>query len=611
MIPRLGFTGKLIAGTVSLVVGFVLAASGALYLLIDRAAERQIARDLEAGRRSYQNYMTLKWRSLRENAAFLSRSSLLNASVSTGDPATVEDTLSHMDVVDVLSFVWVGDGDGHPLGSTPDAPALSQEVVQSAVARAIDGESSDGIWRVGGDLFLVAAAPLAERGGLVGVLAVGERLDEGAVSLIAEVTGRDVLLIHGEQVMACAWRNESTGEVTAAENGILFAKLSGRSLRDRGLPLRLKLAGRPRVGLAIPMREEGGDGLLVLSNDVEEVTGLYDAAYGWLLACGLTIGAMGVVLSLRVSAKLARPLGELIRASNEMAEGDLGARVSIGSRDEVGRLADSFNRMATTIEKLVSDVSEQAHRAEAANRAKDKLLASMSHELRTPVSSVKAATEILLNFGDECSQEERREFLEVLDEQTERLARMISQVLDYALVESGQMRWNVDAFCLGNLVTALAESHREYAGTRGVEISVRATGELPCHGDQRRIHQALDNLVDNACKHTAPNTEVSIEVSRIGDELTVRIADRGAGIPGDDAKRAVFERFYQHGEILTGKPAGTGLGLTISREIVAAHDGELWCEDHPGGGAVFVVRLPGVRRLPQPTASPEISPTGP
>ena len=587
---RVGLRGKLIFGTVSLMLGFVLAASGALWMLIQGAAERQVAGNLDASRRSYQNYMTLKWRSLRDNAEFLSRSSLVSESVSSGDRTAVAHVMQNMEVGNLLSFVWVGDATGQLQGATRGSPEIHC-FDESDLARSLHGETTDGTLVYRRRLYLVAAAPIVEQDKAVGVLVVGEQLDEVAVHHLAEVTGRDVLLLNDDQVMAQAWRDQAPRQITAAEHRFLLDSVANRRLRTRGMSMQFTLEGRPRLGLAIPMQGVGDRAILILSNELDELTAQYDVAYAWLLGIGLTIGALGVLVSLRVAGRLTGPLKELISASDTMSAGELNARVAVKSDDEVGRLAYSFNRMASTIEGLVANVVDEANRAEAANRAKDSLLASMSHELRTPVAGVKAATEILLQFGSECSEQERQEFLQALNERAERLSWMITQVLDYALVESGRMNWKLSKFKVDGVISEVAEGFRAQAGERGVDLRVNIEGDTEMHGDSKWIRRVARNLLDNACRHTAPDTDIEISVAGVGSEVEIRFSDRGPGLPGDAAKAAIFDRFYQHGDPLTDKPAGTGLGLAISREVVLAHDGLIRCEDREGGGATFVVVL--------------------
>jgi len=152
----------------------------------------------------------------------------------------------------------------------------------------------------------------------------------------------------------------------------------------------------------------------------------------WLIGVGLVLALLGVAFATRMAARLARPLRQLIDASNRIGAGELSARVGATEDDELGRLAHSFNAMAQTMQQLIADVTDKAARAEAANRAKDGFLTSMSHELRTPLCGIQSTAELLQQFGDQASPEERAEFLATILREAERLGRRISDSLDFA-----------------------------------------------------------------------------------------------------------------------------------------------------------------------------------
>jgi len=238
--------------------------------------------------------------------------------------------------------------------------------------------------------------------------------------------------------------------------------------------------------------------------------------------------------------------------------------------------------------------SQELRRANAdlmrLNELKSSFLANVSHELRTPLTSIRSFSEILLNYPD-TEFATREEFLGVICSESERLTRLINDVLDLAKIEAGKMEWRSQPVHLGELARQSVDVMQVVATQKGLELENLIGDDVPLvQADPDRLLQVFANLLSNAVKFT--------EVGRIqlgalvrSEEVVVFVADSGIGIPGSELER-IFDKFHQHGNTLTDKPAGTGLGLAISREIINRLGGRIWAESGTRAGSTFYCALP-------------------
>lgn len=239
------------------------------------------------------------------------------------------------------------------------------------------------------------------------------------------------------------------------------------------------------------------------------------------------------------------------------------------------------------------EIAAQARdEALAAARAESQFLTNVSHELRTPLASIRAAAEILKSYPDE-STATRLEFSSIILEESERLSRLIEDVLDLSKIQSRRQRWDFRELQVGFILSEVVRNFSLTRSTRAADVRLTIVQELPMtYGDRDRLKQLWTNLIDNAIKFSSEGDTVVVRALRDGDAILVEVRDFGVGIRKEDQKM-IFSRFRQATrDTLTEKPQGTGLGLAICEEIVAFHGGEILLESEPGRGSTFRVRLP-------------------
>jgi two-component system sensor histidine kinase KdpD len=268
------------------------------------------------------------------------------------------------------------------------------------------------------------------------------------------------------------------------------------------------------------------------------------------------------------------------------------------------RLLEAFaNQIALAVERTNLAAEAQAATLEAeTERMRSSLLASVSHDLRTPLTAIEGAAGTLLKSGDGLAPEVRRDLLDSIHEEAERLNRFVGNLLEITRLESGSVtvrkQWQPAEEVIG---VALERFHAQLAG-RSVTVSVPA--QLPLVPlDDVLVGEVLANLLDNALKFAPPASPLAVGAHEEDGGITFEVADRGPGLPPGEERR-IFEKFYRVPRP-TGEP-GAGLGLAICRAIVGAHGGTISGSNRPGGGALFSFWLPIEGRPPAlPAAEPE------
>lgn len=300
-----------------------------------------------------------------------------------------------------------------------------------------------------------------------------------------------------------------------------------------------------------------------------------------LWMCAVAAGIVSLAMIQVLARGMTSPLREMAAATRAMARGDYERRVTATSRDEVGELARSFNKMAAELAEM--------------DRVRKDLIANVSHELRTPLSALQATLENLVDG----IQKPGPATFETMLSQTERLGRLVEQLLDLSRLESGVIPLERESFALVPLLEQTLGEVRLSSGRLGrnrVEVAWSVTPkDLRVDGDPERIHQVLANLVQNALQHSPPDGQVSVAATDDGESVRIEVIDEGPGIAPQEAER-VFERFYRSDAARASSDGGSGLGLAIAKWIVEMHGGDIRVEPGSPVGCRMVVTVPHVDR---------------
>jgi len=232
---------------------------------------------------------------------------------------------------------------------------------------------------------------------------------------------------------------------------------------------------------------------------------------------------------------------------------------------------------------------QQNDRLRELDRLKDEFVALVSHELRTPLTSIAGYLELVME--DETLGDESRRFLDVVDRNSTRLLRLVSDLLFVAQIESGRLTLELGQANVQLLALESVEALRPAAERGSVELRLDAAPVPPLQGDAARLGQLLDNLVSNAVKFTPPGGRVVVALGASGDNVVLAVSDTGMGVPSAEQRR-LFDRFFRASSAQERAIEGTGLGLTIARAIVEAHGGSIDFTSVEGVGTTFRVQLP-------------------
>lgn len=283
-------------------------------------------------------------------------------------------------------------------------------------------------------------------------------------------------------------------------------------------------------------------------------------------------GAIGLGLVQVLARGMTSPLREMANAARRMADGDWSQRVTDTSADEVGELARAFNDMAAQLA--------------AVDRVRRDLVANVSHELRTPISALQARLENLVDGVEEVDPELLRSMLE----QTERLGRLVTQLLDLSRLESGVVPLRREVVDAASILDAVSAEARLHSPGRCIDVTVEPP-ELQMSVDPDRMHQVLTNLMSNALRFGPTERPVHLAARSTGEGVELSVTDEGPGIADDEANH-VFERFYRADAARPVGAGGAGLGLSIARWIVDLHSGHIYARPNEPSGCSMVVRLP-------------------
>ena len=325
---------------------------------------------------------------------------------------------------------------------------------------------------------------------------------------------------------------------------------------------------------------------LALATVVTTAALMFISPHDLALLVGLIAFAFGIAVcvALVASGPVVSGIVELTQGVRRLTEGDLTARVPVRSDDEMGKLAEAFNRM---IEQLNASIAKQA----SLEQTRRELIAAVSHDLRSPLASIRAMVESLSD-GVVTDPETVRRYLRRTVAEVENLGQLISDLFELSQLDAGMLELHVELASVDDLVSDTLESLTPQATVKHVQLSGDIDGgPFQAEIDPRRVQRVLANLVQNAIRHTPTDGSVSISVRAQGTSVRVAVRDTGEGIAAGDIGR-LFDPTFRSDAARTRESGGAGLGLAIAKGIVEAHGGRIWADSTLGQGSTFTFTLP-------------------
>ncbi|MBS7262495.1 MAG: HAMP domain-containing histidine kinase [Eubacteriales bacterium] len=387
--------------------------------------------------------------------------------------------------------------------------------------------------------------------------------DEAAPMFMAEAAEKDKRLVQQAN--------------SAAFNEDMYAMLDGNVIEKTGYYL--DADGSPVLTVGVPRLRDGEVvGVILIHSPMKRITATYDQMFPRLWASVIIATLVGIIAISLSTYRIINPVLEMNNAARDIARGKLDTRVRVSSHDEIGQLAESFNKMADELSKT--------------DDLRKSFVANVSHELRSPLTSIIGFVQ---GIRDGTIAENEREFyLDIVLEESKRLTRLIRDLLDLAQIESGQFPLNRTVFDINELTARTLVKQSSRIEEKGLDVQVDFAAEnIKTDGDAERIAQVLTNLIDNAIKYVDDNKRIRINTRRGKDGKVIVGVENSGMLPEQEMDR-IFDRFYI-GDKARSPGAGTGLGLSIVRRIIHEHGEDVFVENTDDGFVRFSFSLPGVK----------------
>jgi len=294
-----------------------------------------------------------------------------------------------------------------------------------------------------------------------------------------------------------------------------------------------------------------------------------------LISGGISV-ILSIIIALLVSKYIIKPVIEMKDFARKISQGNFEARINKESNDEIGELADSLNYMAFRLNEM--------------ENLRTKLMQNVSHDLRTPLASIKGYLEVIKD--DNFSPQEKNDAIKVIESEIERLEKMVKDLTELSSADSKTLPLELEKVNLTSIIKEVFSSFYIKTKEKGLD-GILDIDDKPIYilGDNQKLKEVFSNLIENAIKYTN-NGFIKISLSEEKDKVRVEVEDSGIGIKEKDLPH-IFERFYK-GENVNGQP-GMGLGLSIVKEYVYAHNGEIYVESTEGKGTKFTVLFPKIK----------------
>ncbi|MFC7785770.1 MULTISPECIES: cell wall metabolism sensor histidine kinase WalK [unclassified Rossellomorea] len=300
----------------------------------------------------------------------------------------------------------------------------------------------------------------------------------------------------------------------------------------------------------------------------------------------ITLGAgiLSFAVNLMITSPLLKSVKQMSKEAERMAKGDFDVKVTEGGPQEIKELAANFNHMSTKIEAMFDEIRES-------EKFKSELIANVSHDLRTPLSSIHSFVAALNDDIIE-DQEARKRYYETILSETEKLGHLIEEVLEFSQLENRKLPWNPHPTPIDKLLIETIQQFERVLQEKHVEVKVEYDDLLPLVSLMPvQIKRVMTNLIQNALSFSPDQTTLYIRAVKGGGMMRFSVTDEGKGVPLEE-QGSIFQRFYRVEKSRNKASGGSGLGLSICKEIVELHGGDIGVESDGKSGSTFWFRLP-------------------
>ncbi|CAM4055141.1 sensor histidine kinase [Mesobacillus thioparans] len=335
--------------------------------------------------------------------------------------------------------------------------------------------------------------------------------------------------------------------------------------------------GRKILAVAIPLLDNSRlEGIIYLYVPLAKISELtVDFSFLWLIG-GVLFIIIAAFLGFKMLHRLTRPLAAMKQAAEKVSGGDYSARVDIQSNDEIGQLARAFNQMSESVQKE--------------DERKREFLADVSHELRTPISYIKGYSEAL-ETGMIKDPEEKNKYLKLINRESGRMVKIVEDLLELSRLDADEYKLVKSPFPLAQLIDDFIIKYGPAMKNKHISLSLDLDPDIIVNGDEGRLEQIFQNIIDNSIRYTENDGMISIRLNKHPYGCMVEIEDTGIGIPEEDIAK-LTDRFYRVNKARSRADGGTGLGLAIVDKLVKLHEGRMEISSELGKGTTIRLYFP-------------------
>ncbi|MFH1536561.1 MAG: ATP-binding protein [Patescibacteria group bacterium] len=313
-----------------------------------------------------------------------------------------------------------------------------------------------------------------------------------------------------------------------------------------------------------------------------------------IVLSGIVIIVIFLIIFIR--SNITKPINKLIEAAEEFGKGNF-VKIDLKRKDEIGVFSETFNRMGRDINRTHEELKTELTKTKELDKQKSEFLSIAAHQLRTPMAGIKWVINMVHQGDMGKVTKEQKHFLSRALENSERMIRLINDLLDITSLEEQKFQYKFEKCDLYQMIKTIIEENNEVIIKKKLDVGVKRTKELKTEiaCDSKKLKIAIINLIENAIKYSSPKGHIDITVEESNKLLLIKIKDDGIGIP-EKQKNYVFTKFFRGKNVMKVETEGSGLGLYLAKDIINKHDGNIWFESKEDMGTTFFVTLPYIHK---------------
>jgi len=539
-------------------------------------------------------------RLLQLNHLLASMPDLVDA-VQRADANSIMDTVQMSWLRNEIDSITITDSKGVTIYRSHSAITGDDISGRAVIRSALNGITSHGVFFDETALVpysIRCYSPIFYNGILAGVLSLGSNIGtERYVDNLNEITGIHFSLYENETTLMTSLKDKNGKRSNGAK--LDYPQVTDAVLnKSETVIIERDIYGDPYMAMYWPVKDFFGEtiGMWAAAMPLERQTKETNRVFLIIIFCSIGIMSVFIITAGILGNRISIPVRKITEFAVRVANGNLDDQITVKSNDEVGLLADALNTMVTTLKARINEAEEQHAAAVAANKAKSTFLSTMSHEIRTPMNAIIGITEIQLRHED--LSPNVMDAFEKIYSSGDMLMSIINDILDLSKIESGKLELLNKNYEFASMISDTAQLNMMRIGSKQIEFELNVEDNIPITllGDELRVKQVLNNILSNAFKYTNSgkvSMTVTLDESNADDSkviLVFTVSDTGQGMTKEQVEK-LFDEYSRFNQEANRATEGTGLGMSITRNLINMMNGKINVESEAGKGSTFTVYL--------------------